>query len=168
MSVCFGEKNWWRYLINDSLPDIMYALFAWCMVNFAWWSCFSHWLCTSTSLLGSNSSTHNLVKGSLFSLDTILPLKYTLHSLLSYVTLHPALHNTAIEISNVWASPGTICALVVLSSSHGMFILHVCVDLITLLSGRFIEIGLGVGSKSTTGVPDNTKCPVVPASATTI
>ena len=108
-----------------------------------------------------------MVEGSLFPLHTILPSKYTLYSS-SYVTLHRSLHSISIEISDVWASPGTICALVDLSSSYGMFILHVCVDFITLPSGRLIEIGLDVGRTSITGVPGNAKFPVAPASATTI
>ena len=69
---------------------------------------------------------------------------------------------------DVYANPGTICALVALSGNHVMFILHVCVDLITLLLGRLIEIGLDVGNTSITGVPGETKCPVAPASTTTI
>ena len=82
--------------------------------------------------------------------------------------MHPASHNTAIEISDVCANPGIICAFFALSSSYGMFILHVCVDFITLPSGRLIEIGLDVGSTPSTGVPGNTKFPVAPASATAI
>ena len=61
-----------------------------------------------------------------------------------------------------------MCALVALSGSHGMFILHVCVDIITLPSGRLIEIGLDVGSASITEVPGNKKYPMAPASDTAI
>ena len=68
----------------------------------------------------------------------------------------------------MWASPGTMCALVALSGSHGMLILHVCVDFITLPSGRLIGMGIDVGSISITEVPGSTKCPVAPASATAI
>ena len=61
-----------------------------------------------------------------------------------------------------------MCALVALSGSHGMLILHVCVDLMTPASGRQIEIGFFVGWMSMTGVPGKTKCPVAPASAIAI
>ena len=108
------------------------------------------------------------MEGSLLPLHNILPSKCTLHSSSSYVTLYPASHHTTTETSGVCASPGTMCAVVALSGSHGMFILHVCIDFITLPSGRLIEIGLDVGSTSTTGVTGSTKCPVAPASATAI
>ena len=61
-----------------------------------------------------------------------------------------------------------MCTLVALSGRHGMFILHVCVDFITLPLGRLIEIGFDAGSMSITGVLGNTKWPVGPASATAI
>ena len=120
--------------------------------------------------LDSNGSSYNLVEGSLFLLHTTLFSKYTLYSFLSYVTLHCASHNTAIVMRDGCANPGTVFALVSLYVSHGMFVLHVCVDLITLPSGRFIEIGFDVGNNMpiTTGVPGRTKYHVAPVSATAI
>ena len=106
--------------------------------------------------------------GSLLPLHTILPLKYTLHSSPSYVTLHPASHEIAIKSSDVCVKPGTICTLVALSESHGMLILHVCVDLVILPSGGLIEIGLVVSNTLMTGVPDKAKYPEAPASITAI
>ena len=102
-----------------------------------------------------------MVEGSLFPLHATLFSEYTLHLSSSYVTLHPASHKTAFDMSNICANPGTIYALVALSGSHGVFILHVCVDLIILSLGRFIEIGLDVGNISITGVSHETKRPVV-------
>ena len=84
------------------------------------------------------------------------------------LTLHPALHRTDIEINVVCAGHGTICALVTLFGSHGVLILHVCVDLITLQSGRFTEIGPDVGDTSMTGIPGKTNCHVAPATTTAI
>ena len=52
------------------------------------------------------------------------------------------------------------------SGSYGMLFLHVCVDVITLPSGRLIKIGFNIGSTSITGVPGSTKCLVAPSSAT--
>ena len=49
-----------------------------------------------------------------------------------------------------------------------MLILQVCVDFITLPSGRLIEMEFDVGRTSITGVPGSTKCPMAPASATAI
>ena len=80
----------------------------------------------------SNRSTHNSVNSSLFPLHTTLFSKSTLHSSSLYVTLHPVSHKTAIKISDACAKSGTICALVALSGSHGMLIMRVCIDLITL------------------------------------
>ena len=61
-----------------------------------------------------------------------------------------------------------MCALVALSGSHGMLSLHVCVDYITLPSGRLMEIGPDIRRTSITGVPGSTKFPVASASATAI
>ena len=128
----------------------------------------SNGLCSGLSSIGSNGSTHNLVEGSLFHLHTTLLSTYTLHSSQSYVTLYTASHNTTIDMSDVCDNSGTICALVALSGCHGMFILHVCVDLLALSPGSFIEIGLDVGIMSITGVPGKTKCHVAPVSAMAI
>ena len=64
--------------------------------------------------------------------------------------------------------PGLYVLLLIFSGSHGMLILHVCVNLITIPSRIFIKIGLAVGSTSLTGVPGNTKYPLAPSSATAI
>ena len=58
-----------------------------------------------------------------------------------------------------------MCPLVASSGSHGMSSLHVCVDLITLPSGRLIDIGFVACLTSITGVPGSRKCTVAPVSA---
>ena len=63
------------------------------------------------------------------------------------------------------ANPGTMCARVASSGSHGMFNLHVCVDFIVSPSGRLMINGFVVGLTSITGAPGTMKCPVAPASA---
>ena len=71
----------------------------------------------------------------------------------SYCTLYPASHNTLVEIRDVCARPGTICASFSSSEVPSMSRSHVCVDLSLDMSGRLIEIGFFAGCTFFTGVP---------------
>ena len=72
------------------------------------------------------------------------------------------------DISDVCANPGTICAFVASSGNHGMFSLQVWVDVMVSPSGRLMTSGVRAGFISNTGAPGTTKCPVAPASAIAI
>ena len=79
-------------------------------------------------------------------------------------TLHPASANFLVEISDKCESPGTMCASVNASGSHGISKLHVCVDWMILPLGSVIFSGDAVGLLLTTGAPCTRKCPVAPES----
>ena len=70
-------------------------------------------------------SFQNAVFASLPPDNNKFPLKYTLHSSASNITLHPASQNFLVEINDACANPGTICASVMWFDSHGMSKLHV-------------------------------------------
>ena len=82
------------------------------------------------------------------------------------MTLHPALHNILMEMSDVCARPGMMCASFASLGSHGMSSVQVCVDVRQYPSGRFILSGCRYIFMFVTGVPGKTKFPVAPASAT--
>ena len=83
----------------------------------------------------------------------------------SYRTLHPASHCTLIDIIDVWARPGTMCARCSLSGMPAISRLHVCVDLSFYLSGILMDIGLLYGYIFFSVVPFRKKIPVAPVSA---
>ena len=85
---------------------------------------------------------------------------------MSNTTLHPASQNFLVEISDECERPGTMWASVIWSGSHGMFKLHVCVDMIFLPFGNRIWIGLVAFLLLTTGAPSTRKWPVAPESET--
>ena len=85
---------------------------------------------------------------------------------MSNTTLHPASQNFLVEISDECERPGTMWASVIWSGSHGMFKLHVWVDVIFLPFGNRICIGLVALFLLTTGAPSTRKCPVAPESDT--
>ena len=68
------------------------------------------------------------------------------------------------DISEECESPGTMCASVNASGSHGISRLHVCVDWTLLPLGSVILSGDSVGLLLTTGSTCNRKCPVAPES----
>ena len=70
------------------------------------------------SCLGSSGRTHKPVVGSSLTFHTIMCLKITLHLLVSYSTFHPASHSILMVIRDVWASTGTIWAIVAASGSQ--------------------------------------------------
>ena len=98
-------------------------------------------------------------------MGTRLLLCITRHSLLSKLTLHPALQNFLMEINDVWDRPGTICASVILSGNHGIFRLQACIDLICLPLGSRMQIGVVASCLLTIGAPATMKWPVAPESA---
>ena len=82
------------------------------------------------------------------------------------MTLHPVSHNILMNISDVCARPGTMCASFASFGSHGMSSVQVCVDVRQSPSGRFILSGCRAIFMFVTSVPGKTKWPVAPASAT--
>ena len=115
----------------------------------------------SCGLIGKFHSPVNL---SLLSVNNRAPLYYTLNLFMSNSTLHSASANFLVDISDECESPGTICASVNSSGSHGISRLHVCVDWILLPFGGLILSGDSVGLLLTTGAPCNRKCHVAPES----
>ena len=81
---------------------------------------------------------------------------------MSNTTLHPASQNLWVEIRDASASPGTMCASVICTGSHGMSRLHVWVDWITLPFGNVIVIGCAEICLFITGAPLTKKWPVAP------
>ena len=114
-----------------------------------------------TGLMGN---CHKPVAASLPPTNTSSLLKQTPHSSSSNVTLQPASQNFPVEISDACASPGTMCASVIWSGSHGMSRLHVCVDLMIFPFGSAMAIGLVAGLTFTAGEPLIKKRPVAPES----
>jgi hypothetical protein len=99
---------------------------------------------------------HRSVLGSLYPCKIILLSYLTTQLLSSNVTVHPALHNTFMPNSNAILIPETMCPINT-AGRPGMVILHVCVDLTLLPSGRLIVIVLMVGFIFSMGVPSITK-----------
>ena len=70
-----------------------------------------------------------------------------------------------VDISDVWAMPGTICACFSFSGMPAVSRLHLCVDLSFDLSGTLMEMGLLAGCTFFTGFPGRTTYLVAPLSA---
>ena len=109
--------------------------------------------------------THRPVFGSLAPLHIVVPLKLILHSLSSYIAWRPASHNALMEMRDVWARPGTMCAWRAAFGNVGVSRRHVWVDLISFPSGKVIIRGAVAALMSVTGAPGSRKWPVAPASA---
>ncbi len=107
---------------------------------------------------------HRSVLGSLYPRKIILLLYLTTHFLSSNVMVHPAFHNSLMPNSDAILIPGTMCPINTVGRPV-MVMLHVCVDLTLLPSGRLIVIGLMVGVIFSMGVPSITKKDVAPVSA---
>ncbi len=78
--------------------------------------------------------------------------------------MHPALYNTLIPKSDAIAKFGTICPVNVVGSP-GMLMLHICVDLTCLPSGRLIVNGFVAGRLFLTLTPSMMNIDVAPVSA---
>ncbi len=107
---------------------------------------------------------HRSVLGSLYPHKIILLLYLTTHFLSLNVTVHSALHNTLIPNSDAILILGTMSPINTVGRP-GMVMLHVCVDLTLLPSGRLIVIRLMVGFIFSMGMPSITKIDVAPVSA---
>jgi hypothetical protein len=116
------------------------------------------------SLLALIRNIHKSVDGSLFPHKMTFPSYITWQLVLVNTTLHPASHNTLIPIKDAMDSLGTTCPTKTVGSP-GMVMLHVCVDLTLLPSGKFMISGWIAGRRFWTGVPSNTKIEVAPMSA---
>ena len=57
-----------------------------------------------------------------------------------------------------------MCASVIMLGSHGISILHVCIDFIVFPFGKVTLIGNFAGRLFTTGTPSTRKCTVAPES----
>ena len=88
-----------------------------------------------------------------------------LHLFLSNIALDPCLQSCFMDISDAWASPGTICATFIACGIHGKSKLHVCVEYIFSPSGELICIGLVAFCLFFTFVLGRKRCPVAPDSA---
>ena len=72
---------------------------------------------------------------------------------MSNMTLHPTLQTFLVEINNKCANPGTMCASVTWSGSHGISKLQVCVDLMYSPSGSLMVVVLVITHLLVTGAP---------------
>ena len=156
--------------MSASMLVMSYAFSAICSFVLSWSlnkpSPFPSWDDVSPFVLVG--STHKPVAGSLPPVQTILSLKQTQHSCASQTTLHPASVNILIEINDVCAIPGTMCACLASLGSLGTLISHVCIDFNWLPCGRLIVRVFFMIFMLDTFVPGSMKCPVVPESATAI
>ncbi len=111
-------------------------------------------LCTFCIILGGLHSllvalignVHKSVDGSLFPRKMTFPSYITLQIVLANITLHPVLHSTLIPIKDAIDSLGTACPTKTVGSP-GMVMLHVCVDLTLLPSGKFMVSGWIAGQR---------------------
>ena len=87
-----------------------------------------------------------------------------MHLFASKITLHSDSQNFLVEINDVCANPGTMCASVTWFGSHGVYKIHVCVDVMLLKFGMVMLIGLSATCKFVTGATSNRKWPLAPES----
>ena len=109
-------------------------------------------------------NVHKSLDGSLFLRKIFFPSYITLQLVLVNITSHPTLHSTLIPINDVMDSLGTTCPTKTVGRP-GMVVLHVCVDLTLLPSGKFMVSGWIADRRLWTGVPSITKIEVAPVSA---
>ena len=83
---------------------------------------------------------------------------------MSNVTLHPKSQNFLVDMREECAKPGTMCASVISSGSHGISRLPVCVDWMCFPFGSVIVIGFSAIFFFTIGAPSTKKWPVAPES----
>lgn len=88
----------------------------------------------------------------------------TLHTFLVNVTSQPLSQNCRVASNDVCDNFGTMWPAVMVSGSHGMSRLQVCVDCILLPSGKVILMGLIAICLFVTGASSCRKCPVAPES----
>jgi hypothetical protein len=108
---------------------------------------------------------HRSVLGSLYPLNITLPLYMTSHFSLSKMTLQPTLHSGQIPISKAIFRSRMMCPMSVMGNP-GICMLHTCVDLIFLPSGRLTVRGFVANCLFSTSTPSITKMDVAPISAT--
>lgn len=89
---------------------------------------------------------------------------YRWQAVLSYFTVYPASQKTAVDSSDAWERPGTICAFLAAGRKLGMASSHVCVDLRVFPFGRRMEIGFCAICLLWTGASLVRKWPVAPVS----
>ena len=137
-----------------------------------WYALFAVWFilgCWVDRLLGVfvsvRCNSHKPVCGSRVPVHMVLFLNCTVHCFLSYVTVQFALQSMLIDMRDVCANPGTMCASVASVGSSGRFMLQVWVDLSCAPFGRFMVIGLIARFLLVTLAPGRRKWPVAPASA---
>jgi hypothetical protein len=109
-------------------------------------------------------SIHESVDLSLNPRKITLPLYITPHFLSSNTKLHPALHKGLMPIRDATANFGTMWPVSV-NDNPGMLMLHSCVDLTFLPSGRLIINGFFASLLFSTSTPSIMKIDVVPVSA---
>ena len=76
-----------------------------------------------------------------------------IHICTSKITLQPVAQNFLVDMRDEWARSGTIRTSVISLGSHGIYKLHLCVDLIVRPLGSVMVIGLVVCFRFTTNAP---------------
>ena len=97
---------------------------------------------------GLNDRIHSPVEASLCPCHTVFPSYCTMYSCLLKVTVHPALMSVLIEIKDVCASFGHICAFLATARSPGISISPSCVVSSHPLMHFSIELGCLLGAHS--------------------
>ncbi len=117
--------------------------------------------CSLSELMGSD---HRSVDGSFLPLNITFPLYQTSHFVLVNTNLHPVLHMTLMPINNAMDSLGTTCPTRTFGSP-GVIMLHVCVDITFVPSGKLIVSGRTARRRFLHVVPPMMKIKVAPVSA---
>jgi hypothetical protein len=117
-------------------------------------------LSTVVALIGS---VHKSVAGSLYPRKIIFSLYFTSHFDLVNTAVHPASHSTRMPINDAIVNLGTMCPVKIVGRP-GIVMLHMCVDLTLLPSGKLSVNGCDEGRKLLTGVPSMINMEVAPVS----
>ena len=100
------------------------------------------WVVPTLPLVGIGS-IHKSVVGSLKPVKIVLPLSFTSKFELSKVTVHPVLQRGQMPMRDAMVNEGTMCP-VKMVERPGMWMSHMCVEYIFLLSDKLIVRGVHV------------------------
>ena len=109
---------------------------------------------------------HSPVRVHFLPVSTVVPLYFTVTSIIVILTSHPALHSVTMEIRECELSPGMTCATLAARGSLGRSNIPTCVDCILLPSGSVTWIGSSSGFLCARGASETKKFPVAPESST--
>ena len=117
-----------------------------------------------SAIIALIGSIHKLVAGSLNPRKITCSLYITSHFDLVNTTEHPASHSTWMSINDAIVNLATMCPVKIVGRL-GIVMLHMCVDITLLPSGKLIVNGCNEGHKLLTGVPSMINMEVAAVSA---